>query len=380
LNVCYKVLLDGTLTTVHALGCLLCYSRKLHVRFYKDERQSTLLEGLALAFEVFEGSTLRVVVDNMATAVLGRIGSDGKPLWNPRFLEFTTYYGCEPFACKVKDPDRKGKTEKAFRLLEDGFVRGSEFDSWEDLNERVRVWLDETPGVGNRRVHGTTRLVPNEVWLSERDFLVKLPEKRFAVHREEPRLVDADSTLSIEGTRYSVPAALANESVAVRLYAEHFEVLDRLGRVAFSRRYVSAREKGRLVIEPSHYDTLPRRPRGGSGERLDERFVKRFPGLAPLVDGLKRRMKTLVHVHLRALLRLADRHGEAAFLAAATRAQDFRRFDAAAVARILERQHPLPEAPIAPLAGGAVALADEDEASLESYRSLDECEEGDRGD
>lgn len=376
----YDVLIDGKLTRVHALGCLLCYSRKLHVRFYKDERQSTLLEGLALAFEYFDGVTQRAVVDNMATAVLGRIGPKGKVLWNPRFLEFTKHYGFKPFACKVKDPDRKGKKEKSFRLVEDDFVKGKEFASWEDLNEQVRVWLDENKEkpleTGNWREHGTTKRIPNIVWAEERALLIRLPEKRFAVYQEEPRLVDEDSTLSVAGTRYSVPSALANSSVAVRLYADHFEVLDRLGRVAFSRRYVEDRDKGRLQIDPSHYDTLPRRPRA-NGERLDERFLKRFPALAALVEGLLKRMKTLAHVHFRALLRLADDYGEEEFVKAATRAQTYRRFDATAVRRILERDHPIAEPPIAPLTRGSTALVDEvDPTSLESFREL---EEGDHG-
>lgn len=44
------------------------------------------------------------------------------------------------------------------------------------------------------------------------------------------RVVDADATLSMNGTRYTVPSALANRSVAVRIYAEHVEVLDPQGR------------------------------------------------------------------------------------------------------------------------------------------------------
>lgn len=202
--------------------------------------------------------------------------------------------------------------------------------------------------------------------------MIRLPEKRFAVYQEEPRLVDEDSTLSVASTRYSVPSALANNSVVVRLYAEHFEVLDKLGRVVFSRRYVEDRDKGRLQIDPGHYATLPRRPRA-NGERMDEQFLKRFPTLAPLVEGIVRRMKTLAHVHFRALLRLADGYGEAAFLVAAVRAQTYRRFDATAVRRILERDHPLAEPPVAPLARGAAALGDEvDPPSLESFRKLEE--------
>jgi transposase len=372
----YLIPIAGRMVQVHALGCLLAYSRKLYLRLYRDERQPTLLEGLASAFHYFEGVARRLVLDNMATAILGRTGSDGQPLWHPRFREFVAYYGCEPFACKVKDPDRKGKKEKSFRLVWDDFLKSVDFASWDDLDERRRVWLDETPETGNLRVHGTTRRVPNEAWAEEQPLLIQLPDERFAVHEEAARIVDRDATLSIRGTRYTVPAHLAARSVAVRLYAEHFAVLDPLGRVAFSRAYAGDDQKGKLIIDPTHYATLPRRAPAGAGaggDRLDEAFVRRFPSLAPLADGLKLRMKTLAHVHFRSLLRLCGHYGQEAFLGAATRAQEYRRFDAGAVERILEKAHPLAEGDhVAPLSGaGPAALGDVEPPSLDAYAHLD---------
>src|SRR3990167_1807428 len=60
----YLVPIDGRLTRVHALGCLLCASRKLHLRFYSDERQATLLEALACAFAYFDGVAHKLGLDN----------------------------------------------------------------------------------------------------------------------------------------------------------------------------------------------------------------------------------------------------------------------------------------------------------------------------
>ena len=372
----YGVPIAGRLVQVRALGCLLGYSRKLYLRFYRNERQSTLLEGLASAFEYFDGTTQRVVLDNMSTAVLGHIGSDRKPLWHPRFLDFSRHYGYEPFACRVRDPDRKGKKEKSFRLVWDDFLKGSEFSSWEDLDERRGVWLDHTADVGNQRLHGTTRRVPNEAWLEERPLLIRLPESSFSVHEQSARLVDRDATLSIHGTRYTVPAVLANRSVAVRLYAEHFEVLDANGRIAFSRAYVPDNKKGQLIIDPTHYANLPRRPGGGTAravERLDDAFVRRFPQLAPFVDGLKLRMKSLAPVHIRSLLRLSDRYGQEALVVAVSRAQHYRRFDANAVGRILERNHPLAKVDLIPPLGGAgpAILGEVEPPSLDDFSDFD---------
>ena len=370
----FRVQIDGVTRVVYAFGCLLAASRKLWVHFYRTERQSTLLEALASAFEYFLGCALRVVLDNMATAVLGRWGPNGQAVWHPRFLEFARHYGFQPFACAVGDPDRKGKKEKSFRLLGDDFLKGSTFESLEELNARVLVWLDQTPGVGNHRVHGTTRAVPNHAYLSERELLIQLPEKRFPVFEQSVRLVDQDCTISVDGTSYTVPSSLACRSVAVHLFAEHFEVLDSHHRLQYSRRYAPEADKGKLIIDPTHYATLTRGQQGsGHRQRLDEAFLARFPALAPFVQGLRLRMKNLTPVHIRALLRLAESYGEEAFLSAVGRAQQFRRFDTRAIQRILERHYPLPDDPsLAPLGGvGSLLIHEVDSGSLDDYGALD---------
>ena len=275
----------------------------------------------------------------------------------------------------------KGKDERVFDYLEKDLLRGSSFASFEDLNARAETW---TTTIANRRVHGTTRRVPAEAFLAERDFLVRLPDARFGVHEDSMRQVGPDATISIAGTLYPVPHPLAGRSVAVRLYAEHFDVLDRQGRVALSRRYVADQDKGKLQIDPTHYLGLPHGPRGGSGggggeggaaaSAMDQALLKRFPSIAPLVEGITVRMKSLSHIHLKALWRLAEAHGDAHFLTAATRAQDYRRYSAQAVGRILERIDPLPAEPPLPVDAATRAratLGEVDPGSLDQYGHLD---------
>jgi hypothetical protein len=143
-----------------------------------------------------------------------------------------------------------------------------------------------------------------------------------------------------------------------------------------TRGYVDPRDKGKLQLDPTHYASLSRRSRErGRARRLDESFRARFPTLGPLADGIARRMKTLAHVHLAALLRLADAYGVEAFLAVATRVQEAKRYDALAVRRLLEREHPLADGVVPPLAvlggAGAVLLDDVDEGSLDRFDQLD---------
>lgn len=368
------VSIAGKPTPIHVLGMVLAHCRKLFYGIYHNERLPILLEGLARGFEYFGGVTRHCVFDQMSTVVLGKIGADRKPIWNTRFIEFSRHYGFEPFLCKARDPDRKGKKEKAFRLVFDDFLKETRFESWNDLQHRLAVWLDRTPEVGNQRNHGTTGLVPNEAYLQEKPFLARLPEHRFPVCETEPREVDQDSTISVKGIRYTVPAVLGNRQVTVRLFADHFEVLDHQGRLHLTRAYLDTSiDPRKLIIDTTHYAGLKRRPTDGGGKRLDQAFVIRFPTLSLLVDGLKMAMKSIAHIHLRHLLRLADAYGHIAFLAAATKAQIHKRFDAYAVKRILELEYPLPEEDLTPPCDGIgpLLLGDVEETDLDSYAHLD---------
>ena len=368
----YTVPIAGNPVRIHVLACVLAFSRLLYIHFFRNERQSSLFEGLVGALEAFKGAALRVVFDNMATVVLGRVGPGRRVIWHPRLLDLARHYGWEPFACKVRDPDRKGKDERVLDYLEKDFVKGSSFASFDDLNQRAHHWCDET---ANRRTHGTTGRIPAEAWLEERDFLVRLPEHRFAVHQDAVREVGPASTLSIASTLYTVPSQLANHTVPVRLYADHFEVLDLRGKVAFSRRYVEEHLKGRLQIDPSHYTTLPRPAGDGSGRRLDELFVRRFPSLQPFVEGITLRMKTLAPVHLGILWRLAATYGDEAFLRAVTHVQGYRRFSTQAVRRVLEHDHPhIADPEITPIPFDPRGrIEDVDGGSLQSYSDLEKA-------
>jgi transposase len=369
----YRVPISGRERIVHAFSAILGYSRKTHVRFYPDERQSTLFEAHVHAFSDFGGLCHRNIYDNMATVVLGRIGKDRKPLWHPAFLEFANYYGFQPVLCRPRDPNRKGKDERFFWYLERDFVRGSEFASFEELNRKVRDWLDT---VANVRVHGTTGRVPEEVFAEEKPLLITLPDSHYPVGAKELRTVGPDAVLSIRGIRYTVPDHLANTRVGVRLYVEHFEVLDPHGQVTFTRRYASDELKGRLIIQNDHYQPLHKGSQPTpSASRLEEAFLKRFPSLEPLLTGIKLRMKGIYPIHLRSLIRLANQYGDEVFCQVATQIQQAKRFDSQAVRRLLERDHRLPEnEPKTSLTAAARVmheLGEVESGSLDDYAHLD---------
>lgn len=376
----YRIPIGGKPTTVRALAVVLGSSRYAFLRFFLNEKLPALLEGLEGAFRFFQGVPRECLFDNMATVVCGRVGKDRAPLWNEGLLPFAQHYGFEPKLCRVRHPDRKGEVERFLLYAERDLVRGCTAESLADLNAQARVWLDE---IANRRKHGTTGRAPAEAWEEERGLLIQLPDGAYAGACElEYRRVAEDCTVSIRGTRYTVPARLAHKQVRIRLFAERFEVLDLDGGVAFGRAYAVGAEADRLQLDPSHYDDLPKSPskQGGSGstKTLREACLLRWPDLGPFLDGVHAHVKGLLHVHLRELVREADRFGDDALRQAALRAAQAKLFTSNAVGRILERDF-TPLAEDVPVSSDAQAraealLGDFEEPTLDLFAGLDDLE------
>lgn len=142
--------------------------------------------------------------------VLGR-EEGGKPVWNPRFLDFALMVGYRPRLCQPYRTQTKGQVERAVGYLRQPFWPGVRFTSLDDLNAQVRAWCDE---VANRRLYGTTGLRPVDLLADEG--LAALPGGAvFAQFLWEERAVSRDGIVSYGGSRYGVPWQFAGRSVQV---------------------------------------------------------------------------------------------------------------------------------------------------------------------
>lgn len=358
----YRLLLGSVSTVVHCFSLVLCYSRRLWIGFFRNERLPTLLYAHVEALRYHEGSCRRLVYDNQTTVTLGRV--DGRPLWHPTFLEFSKFYGFTPYAAKVGHKERKGKVERPFFYIEEDFLRGTVFDSLADLNEKARRWLDT---VANVRKHTTTKRRVDELYLEEKPLLISLPETSFPTERREVRKVQKDGYLSLDGSFYPVPAHLVGQYVTVRVYPTRVEILDAAGQLALAHAIPDSPTR---VRAPGQAPSSA--PPSLSLTALETRFLARFPRQGDFLSGLKRRMNALTPIHLRRIEGLVDLYGEENTALAIDRAAEYRNFNALSIARILERAHPnvIAEPPVEPLTAGPEvlgALDDVDSGSPEEY-------------
>lgn len=358
----YRLRIGGVERVAHCFSMVLCWSRRLFIRFYRDERLPTLLHAHAEGFAYHQGLTARAVYDNMTQVTLGRL--DGRPIWHEHFLAFAQHYGFTPYAHRPKHKQRSGKVERPFWYIETDFLKGRTFASWDDLNAQAEVWLET---VANIRKHRTTGRLVHEAYAEEKGLLIAPPAVAFGTDRQEVRKVAVDGTVCIDGSFYPVPARLIGQHVRAKVYPNRVEVLDAAGTVVASHAVPDQPMRLPVPGELPH----PSQP-AISRPALEAAFLAHFPGAAEFLDGLKRKMNALTPIHLRQIEKLVTLYGEADVRAAIDRAALYRNHSAKAVLRILERAHPdvVPEAPVQPITGDPAALGaldDMDPGSPEDY-------------
>lgn len=226
---------------VYVLG----YSRQMHAVFTFSMKLPELIRCHQLAFEAMGGWPSEILTDNMAQVRL----PSGK--LNPLFADFAAHHG---FAVKTHQPYRprtKGKVERMVGYLKDNFLAGRRFLHLEDANRQLADWLERA----NRRVHGTTGLVPVEVFEQcERDALRSLEEAPgYVIAETAERVVSRQSTVSFRSNRYSVPPEYLGKRVVVE--SRSGEIRVRLGDTILAE-HPEAPGKDQDVMATEHLEAL----------------------------------------------------------------------------------------------------------------------------
>jgi len=253
----------GVQKKVYAFTMTLGYSRSQYVEFTLDMSLETLLHCHINAFQYFGGMPQNILYDNMKTVVEDHIGDVVR--FNKRFLDFAAYYGFQPHATRVCYPEAKGKVERAIGYVWSSFYIGREFDSLEQMNNEVRIWLDT---VCNVRIHGTIDARPVDRLAEEKSYLLALREKDYDIFEPVSRKVHKDCYFSYKQNYYSVPHAYASTTVQIKVYREELHVIDKDRVIAVHRICPFKRQ---FIKNPAHFENIHRRQRGAV-ERYRTRF------------------------------------------------------------------------------------------------------------
>src|SRR3984885_1369174 len=282
------------------------------------------------ALRYMNGATERVMIDNTHVVVLRGTGREMIPV--PEMEAFAERLGFRFVAHERGDANRSARVERPFSFIENNFLAGRVFASWEDLNRQARQWCDKVNATYKKHI----RAVPRELFAVERLHLKPLPAWIPEVYRLHQRTVDVEGYVAVNSLRYSAPVSWIGRRVEVR------ETRDKI-LIELDARHLVTHVR---AVAPLHQRiTLAehRPPRGEGIRRSDphpeeQAILQAAPELAGYVAAVKQKGRKVVALALRQLLRLLKEYPREPFLAAVREAAQYGLYDLGRLERMILRR------------------------------------------
>ncbi len=243
----YKLEIGGVLTEVNCLTMILSASRKKAILFSKAVDADSIYDAIEELFTDLGGVTKELVIDNPKTLVTSH-KKDKETQYNEGALKLSMHLGTELNACKPRRARTKGKIEKPYQYIEEQFIKGNSFKSMTELNIAAKEFINQW----NKEIHGTTKRVPDDMFLEEIEYLLPLPGNKFLNTDLNKRKVSLDSMISVDGNKYSVPVKYVDKTVKIKkTYGYKLEIYNEsLDKIA---EHEITEGKGKNKIIDNHY-------------------------------------------------------------------------------------------------------------------------------
>jgi transposase len=196
-----------------ALVVTLSFSRYQFVWPTFVQTTAAVCEGLDRAWSFFGAMARTIVPDN--TRAIVKDPDALSPTLVSAFLDYVQARGIFADPARVRAPQDKARVENQVPYVRESWFDGESFIGLDDARRSAEHWCAEIAG---RRIHGTTRKVPREVFEStERATMLPAPSEPFDV----PVWVDAakvhpDHHIQVARALYSVPTLYRNKTVRAR--------------------------------------------------------------------------------------------------------------------------------------------------------------------
>jgi len=191
---------------------VLAWSRHMYAEMVRDQKVATWLGCHRRAFEAFGGVPVRLVIDNLKSAITKACYHD--PEVQRSYAECAEGYGFLIAPHPPREPQKKGRVESGVKYVRKTFLPLRDFRCLAHGNQQLTEW---TMGEAGNRIHGTTRQRPLTQFVeTERYLLQPLPERPPELAVWAKVKVHADCHVQFEYGLYSVPYALVSQSLWLR--------------------------------------------------------------------------------------------------------------------------------------------------------------------
>ncbi len=202
----------GRRRTLWALIITLSFSRYQFVWPTFQQTTEAICEALDQAWWFFDAVPATMVPDNMK-GIVKKPDAVHPELCNA-FLDYVQARGLFVDPARVRRPKDKARVENQVAYVRESWFAGEEFRDLDDARQSAAHWSAETAG---RRIHGTTRQVPREVFETvEKAAMQPPPTEAFDVPLWTDAKVHPDHHIQILRALYSVPTLYLHKTVRVR--------------------------------------------------------------------------------------------------------------------------------------------------------------------
>jgi transposase len=298
-----RVLVGRAQRMLVAFVMVLSFSRRVFLRFFLGQKTENFLRGHEEAFDAFRGVPRVVLVDNLKSAVLERIGSAIR--FNPTLLSFAAHYRFEVRPVAVARGNEKGRVERAIRFVRESFFAAREWRDLSDLNAQARAWCEgEADGrlwPGDRASGKTVR----DAYEEEKPRLLPLPPSPYPCEERVEVAVGKTPYVRFDLNDYSVPHTCVRKTLTVLASEETVRIFDGTALVAEHRRSF---DRGRTIEDAAHIERLEKEKTEARRGRGQDRLARSCPSARDLFERLAERGFNLGNATGR-LLKLLDAYG-----------------------------------------------------------------------
>lgn len=207
-----KFIKDGKTVKVWCFSMVLSYSRYSYHCLVTDQNVDSFIRCHIKSFEYFGAVPDTVKIDNLKAGVT--TPNFYEPTIQVQYADFLNYYNCAPITARIRRGQDKGKVESGVKYVKNNFLKRVEHKDYYQLEKDL---LDWTTNICNKRLHGTTKKVPENVFfISEKKQMQALPEKRYELFTIEHRKVNAYGHISYKNNFYSVPYTFIGKKLIIK--------------------------------------------------------------------------------------------------------------------------------------------------------------------
>ncbi|SMD04872.1 Integrase core domain-containing protein [Desulfocicer vacuolatum DSM 3385] len=238
---------DGSVKKLYLFSMILGYSRKIYTELIEKCDMPSFLDCHIHAFEYFAGVPDQILYDRMKNVYIAKLA--GKDKFNSTLVGFAIHYGFSPKVAPAYAAWVKGKVERPYTFIREGFWRGYGFVNLVRANKDLWSWVIKK----DERIHGTTHEKVSIRFKREQPHLNVLPPQPFDTSYRIYRQVYKDCTVHFKGNRYVVPHTLVGEQVILRLKGGQLRIFQNSWLVVT---YDIPSTKGNLIQKKGFYEDL----------------------------------------------------------------------------------------------------------------------------